>query len=69
MKNAFVYACIELKYGDNSVERLISYFAFIMFRNIVSLSAASQRPHSFPFELNSPVVFPFQILCYYYYYS
>ena len=69
MKNAFVYACIELKYGDNSVERLISYFAFSMFRDIVSLSAASQRPHSFPFELNSPVLSPFQILCYYYYYS
>ena len=65
MKNAFVYACIELKYGDTSVERLISNFAFIIFRVIVSLSAASQRPHCFPFELNSPVLFPFQILCYY----
>ena len=57
MKNAFVYACIELKYGDISVERLTSNFAFIMFRVIVCLH--SQRPHSFPFELNIPVLFIF----------
>ena len=69
MKSAFVYAYIELKYGDISVERLTSNFEFIMFRDIVSLSAASQRPHSFPFELNRPVLFPFQILCYFYCYS
>ena len=29
MKNAFVYACIELKYGDISVQRLISNFVVL----------------------------------------
>ena len=29
MKNAFVYACIELNYGDISVERLISNFVVL----------------------------------------
>ena len=29
MKNAFVYACIELKYGDISAQRLISNFVVL----------------------------------------
>ena len=29
MKNAFVYACIQLKYGDISVQRLISNFVVL----------------------------------------
>ena len=52
MKNAFVYACIELKYGDISVQRLISNYLII-----------SNRKGLIPFR--SSWIVPFNFLCKY----
>lgn len=66
MKNAFVYACMELKYGDTSIERLIANFVVNIKQHLscLGISLACLRKGLIPF-LWSWIV-PFYFLCKYF---